>query len=833
MNKKRTALLLLPALLIIFAVALTACNLFGGATTVTITFVSNGGSACEPMTINEGDVFTKDDFPVPTRSGYTFGGWYIDKDFKTTLIDFLINNTVKKSFNAYAKWISEAKNVWVLKNAEGGDVTGEGKYSEGETVTLTATVTEPDYHLWEGWYDEDNNLLHGFQTYTFTMGLEAKIIYARWICLVSSDAVFYRNYDEEDATELMRRGAGYRENNIQIDVPTRQNYYFAGWNTERDGSGITISDERDRSLINNYPYKTETAFYAIWTINTYSADNVDSTSVKITAYNGSESLIFLPDVLDGKTVVSLGGLANGGVREMVIPYTVTEVAENALPAGIEKVYLAPGSELSPTDEAFADAEVYINVVNYDAGQNVNYYCYMDGIFADTELDDEAEHKAFFKYLRLYNITDHFQLHCNYNTGVANLSAFNGYCSSLLSTVSLQFKSNLENSYTIQPEKKSGANPYYVTYKFTLKSTEISSLTSGGGAMQTQGTPAYLNYGAAAGEHTFAIDSLSPIAVYNSEQLVSAVERGFKPIFPQAGTTAEECYVAARTALATFIEADMTDLEKVNAIHDYLALNVVYDTWVFSNSTALETNGTINEYRAFFLEGALLDNKAVCDGIAKAFMLMCRMEGIETVRVSGDSYSVVGDLALLQGRDCYYYDSSDNILIKYGNYTAASDALSAGVDVYTKGAGHAWNKVFLNGQWYCVDVTKDDAQIDNSGTKYEFLSHIYFMRSDSELVRLGNLATDGTSNQYPATADYDYYSATEYNPGATLAPSTDADYTALASYLNSAIGSESGLYSLDFYSTNGNALTVMSNFGGGTYTQQKYGAGFVYVVMKFK
>ncbi|WP_243394316.1 Ig-like domain-containing protein [Bifidobacterium parmae] len=65
----------------------------------TVTFDSNGGSAVATQTVDSGSVATSP--TAPTRSGYTFGGWYSDAKL-TTKYDF--NSGVTGNITLYAKW---------------------------------------------------------------------------------------------------------------------------------------------------------------------------------------------------------------------------------------------------------------------------------------------------------------------------------------------------------------------------------------------------------------------------------------------------------------------------------------------------------------------------------------------------------------------------------------------------------------------------------------------------------------------------------------------------------------------------------------------------------
>ena len=71
--------------------------------TYTVKFETNGGSAVSSQKVEKNDTATVPD--APTKDGYTFGGWYTDKDL-TDAYDF--DTKVKKSFTLYAKWTAKA-----------------------------------------------------------------------------------------------------------------------------------------------------------------------------------------------------------------------------------------------------------------------------------------------------------------------------------------------------------------------------------------------------------------------------------------------------------------------------------------------------------------------------------------------------------------------------------------------------------------------------------------------------------------------------------------------------------------------------------------------------
>ena len=112
--------------------------------TYTVTFETSGGSAVGPVTVDAGSTVTK---PAdPTKSGYTFGGWYKDSTLQTPW-DFA-NDTVTADTTLYAKWTAnppapsyddpDPTYAVSAPAAENGKIAVSPKNaSAGSTVTIT------------------------------------------------------------------------------------------------------------------------------------------------------------------------------------------------------------------------------------------------------------------------------------------------------------------------------------------------------------------------------------------------------------------------------------------------------------------------------------------------------------------------------------------------------------------------------------------------------------------------------------------------------------------------------------------------------------------------
>ncbi len=187
-----------------------------------------------------------------------------------------------------------------------------------------------------------------------------------------------------------------------------------------------------------------------------------------------------------------------------------------------------------------------------------------------------------------------------------------------------------------------------------------------------------------------------LTVKNSDQLYRAVGWGYKPVFENnaQGNKLQTLYGKARAVLCDIIDDNMSEFEKVRAICEWISQEVDYDYSTAESTASIAEKVT---YNAFYLEGVFDDNKAVCDGRSKAFMLLCGMEGIESVRITGEAITP---------------QSSTPV-------------------------GHAWNKVLIDvedsgvKEWYLVDTTWSDRGMTTlENEKSELLTMQYFLVTDS-------------------------------------------------------------------------------------------------------
>ena len=149
----------------------------------------------------------------------------------------------------------------------------------------------------------------------------------------------------------------------------------------------------------------------------------------------------------------------------------------------------------------------------------------------------------------------------------------------------------------------------------------------------------------------------------------------------------ETYKAHLARILSGVPSEGSDFDKVLYLHDYLVRNYSYDY----EGMRLEQAGTgtavcVRDAYTFFESGT-----GVCQAYMLAFLALCEEVGIPCLPVVSDEMN------------------------------------------------HAWNMVELDGEWYHVDVTWDDAGGEQSAVYPSIVSYKFFLQSDESLRACGRTA----------------------------------------------------------------------------------------------
>ena len=196
-----------------------------GKQPITVTFNANGGSvktASKTGYLSD----TYGTLPTPTRTGYTFTGWYTSltggsKVTESTKINTAYNHTV------FARWT--ANNYVVTFEPDGGTVSTESKqvtYNSAYGTLPTPTKTGCDF---AGWYTLADDVAVNAASLVKTA--DDHSLRAKW---TPKSYTLTFNYNGGSGTE-QSRSVAYGSRISTLPTATRDHYTLDGWYTAKTG----------------------------------------------------------------------------------------------------------------------------------------------------------------------------------------------------------------------------------------------------------------------------------------------------------------------------------------------------------------------------------------------------------------------------------------------------------------------------------------------------------------------------------------------------------------------------------------------------------------------
>ncbi|MGE7947468.1 InlB B-repeat-containing protein [Lysinibacillus sp. NPDC093688] len=195
-----------------------------------VTFDANGGSEVPSQSVESGELIKAPSTPV--KAGYTFGGWYKDKDL-TEAWDFA-KDVVTKNVTLYAKWTKDhtsgggsgggsggsSPNYKVIFDSDGGSKVPSQTVGYNDLVKAPTTPVKEGYRF-DGWYKEAAlNNAWDFAKDKVTADIT---LYAKW----TKDYIV--TFDSNGGSEVPSQTVPYK---ALVKVPTnpkKEGYLFIGW----------------------------------------------------------------------------------------------------------------------------------------------------------------------------------------------------------------------------------------------------------------------------------------------------------------------------------------------------------------------------------------------------------------------------------------------------------------------------------------------------------------------------------------------------------------------------------------------------------------------------
>ena len=201
---------------------------------VVMSFVTNGGTAIEPIIAAAGTTITAP--AVPTREGYTFEGWHSDVTLQTK-VKTLPANMPNESITYYAKWTPVEYTI-TYNGVEGLSVSNPAAYTiETPDFTLT-NPTKPGY-AFKGWQVGDSESAV-VQTVEIKKGTTGDMTFT---------AIFEQETYAITYVECAEGAKTYKMGDtVTLPVPAdRKGYTFMGWTLNIDGRTM-VQDKSETTL---------------------------------------------------------------------------------------------------------------------------------------------------------------------------------------------------------------------------------------------------------------------------------------------------------------------------------------------------------------------------------------------------------------------------------------------------------------------------------------------------------------------------------------------------------------------------------------------------------
>ncbi len=250
------------------------------AKTMTLSFNSMGGTSFSNRTYTAPTTSTKynsvGSLPSPTRTGYSFLGWYTSSSGGTRIYDSS-NLYYTTSHTLYARWSANSYLLWY--NANGGSVSPSYKWvNYGSSYGALPTPTRSGYSF-EGWYTASSGGSRVYSSTTFNSTSTVNI-YAHW----KQNGYYLYLYDYYPPSGSYSQYTYYGPytnsyTSYSGRLPSLSNkgsYTFDGWYTGSRCSGTKVSTSGSFSRTSgNYLYACyKEAKWEIW----YDSDNFTSFS---------------------------------------------------------------------------------------------------------------------------------------------------------------------------------------------------------------------------------------------------------------------------------------------------------------------------------------------------------------------------------------------------------------------------------------------------------------------------------------------------------------------------------------------------------------------------
>ncbi|MCQ2374828.1 MAG: InlB B-repeat-containing protein [Salinivirgaceae bacterium] len=372
------------------------------AKTYTITLDNQGATTAgtASLLLTYANAYSPASVTIPTRTGYTFGGYYTaingggTQYVNASGTILATSTTFTSNTTLYAKWTANSYTISYQPN--GGSGTMAPSYmTYGVAGNLRANAFTRTGYTFSNWNTKENGSGTSYADKVLVSNLVSAnngsyTIYAQWSAntyaitldnqsaTTTGSATIYETFGSKFA--LTNGGAAMTASANAITVPTKTGYTFGGYYTEQDGEGTQFigADGFLTTDASNTAFSEAGTLYAKWTANTYqvryNANNGSGTMTNSShTYNAAKTLSANSFTRTGYTFTGWNTAANGSgvnytnsqsvtnlsntngaivdlyAQWSANSYTITLNNASATTAGTQTIYLTFGKNYSLTD----------------------------------------------------------------------------------------------------------------------------------------------------------------------------------------------------------------------------------------------------------------------------------------------------------------------------------------------------------------------------------------------------------------------------------------------------------------------------------------------------
>jgi len=300
-----------------------------------ITYELNGGknSSKNPgsYTITTSSVTLQ----APTRTGYTFAGWYSDSKYKTKVTVIKKGSTGNKAF--YARWTANQYSIKFDANGGTGKMGSLTGIAYDSAKTLTANAFKRTGYVFTGWSTTKTGSVQ-YKNKASVKNLSSKngaavTLYAQWK-LISYSIKFSGNGSTSGSVKTISA-----KGNKAVTLPTagftKKGYQIVSWNTRKDGKGTSYVPGKKYSNLTLKDGET-VILYAQWKIVTYKITYNGLGGAKNSSKNPSSYTVSSKTITLSSPVERTGYTFKGWYKESGFKTKVTTIPKGS--TGTLKLY---------------------------------------------------------------------------------------------------------------------------------------------------------------------------------------------------------------------------------------------------------------------------------------------------------------------------------------------------------------------------------------------------------------------------------------------------------------------------------------------------------------